>query len=309
MTESTAPVVCILAHNEAANIQQTIHGILAGTREIRPRVRVYANGCTDDTHDVVKRVAEKNPEVELIELARASKPNAWNAAFHDNKDEILIFADADVDVGAGAVVAIHSTFKKCADAELVCCESWPDFRNSDWQQKLTGFLQIPIKQDFLIGHFYGIRRSAFMRYFQQQGLTGLPVGIAGDDAFLDQLVPRQRFVLVDVRVTYVPPLFADYFKYVARLRWQNEQIRQLNACIGRPDNVAASSGRLTTLGDKLRNNAGFGRLALGVVSTLLRQLFKTVTRSKIEMAYRRLGPVQEDGAWVLSSATRSDSVK
>ncbi len=309
MPESATPVVCILAHNEAGNIEDTISGIISGNPERQPRVLVYANGCTDDTHEVVNRIARVNPQVQLIVLDRASKPNAWNAAFQDNKDEILIFADADVAVGQAAVKAIHSAFSDQPDAELVCCESWPEYRNTNWEQKLTGFMQIPLKQDFLIGHFYGIRRSAFLRYFQEADLKGLPEGIAGEDAFLDQLVPRERFVLVDVRVKYTPPVFVDYYKYLARIRWQNEQIQQLNARSGRQDKSASPSGRLTSLSEKLRGGPDVSRLGLGLISTMLRVVFKVFNRSKIDMAYRRLGPVQENGAWVLSNATRSDSVK
>ncbi len=309
MSEVTRPIVCVLAHNEEANIESTVRRIIAGNRDKAPRVRVYANGCTDNTQEVVRRLAQRHPEVELISLARASKPNAWNVAFHDNDEEILIFADADVSPDDGAVASIYHAFDSQPQAEIVCCQSWPDFRNSNWQQKMTGFMQIPVKQDFLIGHFYAIRRNAFLSYFQAAGLRGLPDGIAGDDAFIDQLVPRSRFVLADAKVGYVPPVFTDYYKYLARIRWQNEQIRQFNARNGQADRSTSRSGRLTSLADKLQNNAGFGRLALGLVSTPLRLVFKTLNHGRIESAYRRLGPVQADGAWILSSATRSESVK
>ena len=309
MDKRQRPVVCILAYNEEARIADAITRILEGNRDSQPLVRVYANGCTDRTHEIVGKIAASNPDVELIEIARASKPNAWNQAFRENDNDILIFADADIMPGAGAVSAILRAFHVNPKAEIACCESWPEFRGASLEQKLTGLMQIPVNQDFLIGHFYGIRRAAFEHYFAELGLTGLPEGIAGDDAFIDQLVPRDRFLLVDKKVKYQPPTFEDYYRYLGRIRWQNEQISQFNARQRRPDNAKAPTGRLTSLKDKLKTSRHPMRLLIGAATTTMRLVFKLLHRKEIEAAYRKIGPVQTDGAWVLSEATRSKSVK
>jgi len=309
MDKRQRPVVCILAYNEEARIADAITRILEGNRDSRPLVRVYANGCTDRTHEIVGKIAASNPDVELIEIARASKPNAWNQAFQENDNDILIFADADVMPGAGAVSAILSAFNANPKVELACCESWPEFHGVSLEQKLTGLMQIPVNQDFLIGHFYGIRRAAFETYFAELGLSGLPEGIAGDDAFIDQLVPRDRFLLVDKKVKYQPPTFEDYFRYLGRIRWQNEQISLFNARQQRSDKAKAPAGRLTSLQEKLKTSRHPKRLVIGAATATLRMLFKTLNRKRIEAAYRNIGPVETDGAWVLSQATRSSSVK
>ena len=309
MDKRQRPVVCILAYNEEARIADAIMRILKGNRDSRPLVRVYANGCTDRTHEIVGKIAASNPDVELIEIAKASKPNAWNRAFRENDNDILIFADADVMPGGGAVSAILSAFDANPKAEIACCESWPEFRGASLEQKLTGLMQIPVNQDFLIGHFYGIRRAAFEHYFAELGLTGLPEGIAGDDAFIDQLVPRDRFLLVDKKVKYQPPTFEDYYRYLGRIRWQNEQISLFNARQRRPDNAKAATGRLTSLQDKLKTSRHPTRLIIGAATTTLRLIFKALNKRKIKAAYRQIGPVKMDGAWVLSQATRSSSVK
>ena len=309
MDKHQRPIVCILAYNEEARIANVITRILEGNRDSRPLVRVYANGCTDRTHEIVGKIAASHPDVELMEIARASKPNAWNRAFRENANDILIFADADVVPEEGAVSAILHAFENNPKAEIACCESWPEFRGASLQQKLTGLMQIPVNQDFLIGHFYGIRRTAFERYFAELGLTGLPEGIAGDDAFIDQLVPRDRFVLVDKKVKYQPPTFEDYFRYLGRIRWQNEQIRQYNERQQRQHNAKAPTGRLTSLQDKLKTSRHPTRLLIGAITTALRLIFKALYKNRIEAAYRQIGPVQTDGAWVLSQATRSSSVK
>ncbi len=309
MVDSQRPVVCILAYNEEASIATVIEQIVTANRDSRPLVRVYANGCTDRTVEIVAEIAARNPDVELVELEKPSKPAAWNRAFADNRGEILIFADADVVPEPGAVARIVEAFQRHPQAEIACCESWPEFSGATFEQRITGLLQIPLKQDFLIGHFYGIRRVAFQHHFERLGTTGLPEGIAGDDAFLDQLVPRNRFVLVDAKVRYRPPSFDDYYRYLGRIRWQNEQIRQYNRLRGIDSRAVAANGRLSGIGDKLKGAKRPSRLLLGLVTTVARLLFKQLKKRRIEAAYERIGPVQADGAWVLSEATRSSSVK
>lgn len=309
MVENKRPVVCILAYNEEANIAQTIESILHGNRDTRPIVRVYANGCTDRTHDIVRNLSKTSRDIELIELEKPSKPNAWNKAFHDNRNEILLFADADVTPEQGAVKALLDAFEKNPELELACCESWPEFKGLSLEQKITGFMQIPLNQDFLIGHFYGIRRQTFDRYFAELGTTGLPEGIAGDDAFIDQLVPRDRFKLVDVRVKYQPPTLTDYYRYLARIRWQNEQISHFARTKSWAKRSKAKNGRITSLTEKLKTNRPAHRIATGVLTTAIRITFKAWNKNRIAVAYDELGTVGDNGASVLSQATRSVSVK
>lgn len=156
-----------MAYNEEANIVETLNVILEGNRDIEPILKVYANGCTDNTHQLVREMSSHHPSIELIKIEQASKANAWNTAFNENQIEILLFADGDIKPDHGAITKVLQAFDNHSELELVCCESWPDSRGLNWQQKLTGFIQIPLQQDFLIGHFYGIRRSAFVSHFQQ----------------------------------------------------------------------------------------------------------------------------------------------
>jgi glycosyltransferase involved in cell wall biosynthesis len=297
-----------MAHNEETNIAATLRAIVEGNADTRPIIKVYANGCTDRTHDIVEQFSQENPCVELIRITTASKPNAWNRAFLDNDNEILIFADADVTPSTGAVKRIVATFEKNPQAEIACCESWPDYRGSNLQQRFTGFMQIPVRQDFLIGHFYGIRKAAFKDHFKRLDLEGLPMGIAGDDAFIDHLVRRDRFILVDSRVLYQPPVLEDYYKYLGRIRWQNEQIQLFHDKRKDAPAIATENG-LKKLKQKMALENGLPRLLTGSLATTLRLAFKKLKQRKIEKAYRKLGPVSNDGAWVLSEATRSSSVK
>ena len=39
---------------------------------------VLANGCSDSTEDIVKKLCNKNTSIRLISLCLADKANAWN---------------------------------------------------------------------------------------------------------------------------------------------------------------------------------------------------------------------------------------
>jgi len=85
--------VVIPAHNEAATIQRCLDALLVGFAPGELDVAVSCNGCTDGTANIVR---SSWPAVQVIEIAKASKPAALRAA-----DEALsvfprIYLDADV---------------------------------------------------------------------------------------------------------------------------------------------------------------------------------------------------------------------
>lgn len=303
------PVVCIMAHNEEANIAKTLQSILERNSDVEFSIKVYANGCTDNTHQIVGEISTLYPSVELFEIEQASKANAWNIAFKDNRNKVLIFADGDILPDSGAIREIMKAFENRPDIEIACCKSWPESKGLNWEQRLTGFMQIPIKQDFLIGHFYGIRRSAFISHFLQLGIPGLPVGIAGEDAFLENLVSPDRFIRVNSKVIYQPPVFEDYYKFLARMKWQSEQIQFFQNAHIAANRSPADSSLLNKLIRKIVGGGSIFRLMIGGAAAFTRVMFMKIGKTRIEHEYQKLGPVTSDGSWVLSGATRSASVK
>jgi hypothetical protein len=85
--------VVIPAHNEAAVIRRCLDALLVGFVPGELDVVVACNGCTDGTGDIVR---SSWPTVRVVEVERASKPAALQAA-----DEVLsvfprLYLDADV---------------------------------------------------------------------------------------------------------------------------------------------------------------------------------------------------------------------
>jgi glycosyltransferase involved in cell wall biosynthesis len=301
--------VCILAHNEQKHIAETVQAIAANCSGLACDIKVYANGCTDRTVDIVRDLRQGLPNLELRELNQPSKPKAWNAAFTENHHPILVFSDGDVVPEAGAIEALYRFLTRAPrTATLVGCSFWPRLRGLGLGQYFTGFLQIPLKQDFLAGGLYAVHRQSLAREFARRNIVGIPPDITADDTFLELIVPREKFFVINPRVYYEPPALADYWKYLARIRWQEEQLftvyGELLAAPGKEKKAI-----LLRLKEKLSGGQKVNRLLLGLVASGGRLVMKRVFKNKIEGCFQALGPVGNEGGNILSRSTRSQSAK
>lgn len=295
--------VCVLAYNEANNIGRTLTALCAAQAMASIPVYVYANGCTDATAQEVARFAERHGNVYLRELPVASKPNAWNTAFAEQTSDFLVFSDGDIIVEPGAAFKLVGDLEGAPGAVIATCRQVSTDHGLTTQQKLVGFMQIPLVQNFLAGGFYAVRRQALADLLAEKGFAGLPLGVTGEDAFLDYLVGPERLLLSEVTSAYTPPNLSDYCRYLARIRWQNEQIRH---CWG---NVVPKSRSLTRFRDKVLRIRRLGRLFVASLAVAARSLYKICYACQIAEHYRMIGPLRESGAEVLRDGTRSLSTK
>ncbi len=301
--------ICILAHNEQKHIAETIKAIAANATGLDCDIKVYANGCTDNTVAIVRDLAHKLPNLFLRELSVASKPHSWNVAFRENSHAVLIFADGDVVPEDGAVQALWASLNEPrSKVILVGCSLWPRRSGLSIGQRLVGFLQIPLRQTFLAGGLYGVRREFLLLEFQKNNISGVPLGIVGEDLFLQLATPHDRFSIISHRFFYEPPTFKDYWKYLARMRWQEEQLVGLyrDLYFARP---LLCGGYLAQLVAKLSMDQGVKRLLLGIASSGLRIIMETVFSSKIDKSYREMGLVDKNGENILSKVSRSGTTK
>jgi hypothetical protein len=170
-------------------------------------------------------------------------------------------------------------------------------------------LQIPLAQDFLSGQFYGVRRSHLAARLEEKGLQGIPEGIVAEDAFLQSLFARDAFLVAREKVFYEPPAFADYWKYLARTRWQVKQLLDVYGDLFAERERGANGGRRTRLAAKLAGGRGPARTLLGLAAAASRTAVKAIFKARIDQCYRKLGPVCREGRNILSHGTRSESVK
>jgi dolichol-phosphate mannosyltransferase len=102
--------IIIPAHNEAERLNETV-GELWEYFGARATLLVVANGCTDDTTEVVRRLARRYPTVELLDIPnKIGKGGAVRAGLTLGTEPYVAFVDAD---GSTAADQLDVLLKTC----------------------------------------------------------------------------------------------------------------------------------------------------------------------------------------------------
>ena len=303
-TSSSDYAVCILAHNEEKHIARTLTAVIGACAESGAQLYLYANGCTDTTVDIAQRFVKRTARLHLREIARASKPNAWNAAFSEVTADYLVFSDGDILPEPGAISRLVSVLRANPQVVIASSKPWPLKQGLGFQQQLVGFMQLPVLQQFLYGGLYAVRRAALAEALSRKGHSLLPEGVTGEDGFLEFILDKGQLTVADCVTFYEPPDLHDYLRYLARIRWQNDQLRMLLGSIPGGD-----LGAVERLLFKIKMTKDLRYLLLSSCAVSTKYWFKRMFKGRIDRIYRSLGPVTCDGAEILCSLTRSASVK
>lgn len=295
--------VCVLAHNEERNISRTLSSIL-NTERSDFNITVYSNGCTDRTNEVVQLMSESNSRIKNVEIKIPSKVNAWNTAFQNHDDDILIFCDGDVVPEKNAVDQLVKDLTNSPNRVLVSTRLFPITADASLDRKLVGFMQLPLKHEFLSGGMYAFKRSAMLERLKLRNLEGIPSGITGEDYFLEHIVADGTFYVSKVRNYYEPAELKDYIRYLARIKWQNKQMQTL---VGDHPDVKLSM--IAKIKRKLSGHHEISYLLSSIPAVMLRIFFKVLYSKKINEAFYKLGPIVADGENILRINTRANSTK
>ena len=92
----TTPLVSIItpAYNSASYIEETLASVLAQTFTAFEHI-VADDGSTDDTIDVVRRVAGGDPRVVITTTSHGGAAIARNAAFRQARGRFIALLDSD----------------------------------------------------------------------------------------------------------------------------------------------------------------------------------------------------------------------
>ena len=99
--------IIIPAHNEASVVARTLHSILANKLDRPLQIVVVANGCTDQTAEVVRGFAG---QVELVETPVGSKTHALNLGDRVAKYDLRAYLDADIELSDNALQSVDDAF-------------------------------------------------------------------------------------------------------------------------------------------------------------------------------------------------------
>ena len=179
--------VVVPAHDEAAVITERLRLLTADLAPGEVEIVVVANGCTDDTAALARRV----PGVQVVELDLASKTAALNAGDLATRAVPRIYLDADIELPTRSLRVLAEALG--TDRPVVAAPRVSfDVSRSSWAVRAfyRVFEQLPYVRDQLVGlGVYGFSESGRRRFERFPDLVA-------DDLFVQRLfAPAERLVV------------------------------------------------------------------------------------------------------------------
>ncbi len=153
--------VLIPTHNRAPMLERCVRSVLTATPALRLQVHVtvICNGCTDDSHEVVRRLQMTYPGMlTLLEERRRGKSKALNAGIEATSGDLVGMIDDDEEVGHHWLTVIAEAF---ADPRLdfiggpyvpICDAPLPEWLPHDYLAVVgvadSGSVALPYGHDF-----------------------------------------------------------------------------------------------------------------------------------------------------------------
>lgn len=195
----------VLAHNEEPRIGKTLQSLFAqdAFQRFATEVVIVANGCTDETVAVARRLLADHHAVwsprgsaRVEELVVAGKTNAWNQFVHEfssPRASVLVLMDADitllnVDTISSMVMTLENSPQAvvCVDRPVKDIEA--NINRTFFQRLLVAATSEIDPNDVpLCGQLY-CARSAEMRQIKMP-----PVQLPSEDGFLRALLLTEGF--------------------------------------------------------------------------------------------------------------------
>jgi cellulose synthase/poly-beta-1,6-N-acetylglucosamine synthase-like glycosyltransferase len=211
--------IVIPAHNEASVIARTLNSILANRLDRPLQVIVVANGCTDDTAEVVRRGF--GDRVEVIDTPVGNKSNALNLGDRAAGYDLRAYLDADIELSPNALQAVVDAFKD-PTVRLATPRARHVFRGRN--PFLAGYYALwrsmpYVRQGAMGGGFYMMDKELRSRFAEFPAITA-------DDKFARNLAkPEERRVVDGCYATItMPQTFADLLKVKTRWTYGNLEL-------------------------------------------------------------------------------------
>jgi cellulose synthase/poly-beta-1,6-N-acetylglucosamine synthase-like glycosyltransferase len=216
--------ITIPAHNEGRVIARALNSILANKLDRPLQVVVVANGCSDDTAEVVRRFAS---QVELIETPVGSKTHALNLGDRAARYDLRAYLDADIELSPNALQCVVDAFN---DPTVRLAMPQPRHVYRGRNPILAGYYALwrsmpYVEKGAMAGGFYCIDRQLRGRFSEFPAITA-------DDKFVRNLAkPGERRVLEDCHATItMPATFRGLLSHKTRWTYGN-----LELAASRPD--------------------------------------------------------------------------
>jgi hypothetical protein len=217
--------VVVPAHNEQALIGACLHAVVGDASGLDVRIVVVANGCDDSTVDIARAVGEDaaskaGVELVVVELPRAAKPAALNAADDYLRGGPVVYLDADTVLIPGTLPALLAAMAAAGGPVMVGPRPVlvrPDDRLS------RGFAavwsRLPAVQGDVIGSgCYAVNAQGRQRWSEFPD-------VVADDAYVRSLFTRDERTVVDEGgLLLVLPAGPELSRVLARWRRGNAEL-------------------------------------------------------------------------------------
>lgn len=177
--------IVLFAHNEERNILSSLTSIIGNIDENLKRITIIANGCTDNTTQILYdyKCSSGEKRLKIVELELGDKCNAWNYYVHRAAENYAVhfFCDADVYFTENAFPIMFNKLKNSEYANAIAGIPFSG-RNSGYYRDLI------VNGRCLFGNCYGLK-SSFLSLVQANGFR-LPIGLSWIDSAITKVVNR-----------------------------------------------------------------------------------------------------------------------
>jgi glycosyltransferase involved in cell wall biosynthesis len=177
--------VVMFAHNEQDNIIKSVNSIFQNCDEQLERLLVIANGCSDDTVVILKRLQTSYAKLVIQDLEIGDKCNAWNRYVHeysiDSSSTTHFFVDADVRFTNMAFPKMSSTLRANTSANAIAGLPFSGRNIQQYTDMVTNGL-------CLFGNCYGLKYE-FITLLREKKFK-LPIGLGWIDSAITKMINR-----------------------------------------------------------------------------------------------------------------------
>lgn len=188
--------VVMPAHDEAAVLSERLGGLVASLPPGAVEVVLVANGCTDDTAVVARRI----PGVRVVELREPSKTAALNSGDEEATAFPRIYLDADIRISGAALLELAAALR--TEQPLVAApRATFDLTGCSWPVRafFAVFRRLPYAGDGLVGlGVYGFSEAGRQRF-------GAFPDVVADDLYVQRLFSAEERRTVDAVFEIVVP--------------------------------------------------------------------------------------------------------
>lgn len=250
--------------NETAQLKNTVPKLIAATANDLARIVWVCNGCTDNSAELVRRLA--GPSANVIELERGGK----TAALQHGDDALgdlfpRFYLDADTWMRPRDFSRLAEPLLSGA-ADLVAPRLRFDSNGASQVSARIGacWLSLPHAQTSAFSVAIGLSKAA-------RNLWDHWPEITGDDIFVSATVPAHRKLIVPeaVATTIIPSSFAGWVRMRARWLKGEAEMARLGLALPRPDRQ-----RLSLLRQMVSKDAALGAWAF-VAARMLAEVART----------------------------------